>query len=204
MARLTRIQQQQLTHQRLLDAGRLVFLGKGFLAATVDEIATEAGYTRGAVYKHFGGKEGLWCAIVDARADVMLQNLAAALDHVTTRDELLAILNPDATLDASADRWAMVSAESLAVLAGQPEHAHAVAAVQQRLDQAAAGLLTQCCQRLGIHPAVPITQLVAAWSAMGAGLTLLRIVDPATDVAGTIAGVLALLLPAPTDARTRH
>lgn len=49
MARLTRPEQQRQTHERLLAAGRSVLVKRGCLAATVEEIAAEAGYTRGAV-----------------------------------------------------------------------------------------------------------------------------------------------------------
>lgn len=85
MTRLTRAEQQRLTHERLLEAGRSVLTRRGFLAATVDEIAEEAYYTRGAVYKHFGGKEGLWQALVDAHAEAHLQLLGETLDRASTR-----------------------------------------------------------------------------------------------------------------------
>ncbi len=103
--RLTRAERQDRTHEQLMAAGLAVFLRRGFLAATVEEVAADAGYTRGAVYKHFGGKEGLWQAIVDAHADTHLQRLRAALDQVTSRDELLAVLNPVGYVHEAAARW---------------------------------------------------------------------------------------------------
>ena len=94
MSRLTRAEPQQRTHEHLLDAGRQVFLRRGFLAATVEEIAADAGYTRGAVYKHFGGKEGLWLAIIEADAATHLRQLRNALAQATDRDDLIAALTP--------------------------------------------------------------------------------------------------------------
>ena len=196
MARLTRVQQQQRTHEQLLDAGLAVLLRRGYLSATVEEIAAEAGFTRGAVYKHFGGKEGLWQAIVDARAGALLDGLRAALDRAGSRAELLEVLNPAAFVrDPAAARWTVVSAEHLAAVAGRSAHQ---AATQRRLDEAVAADLDRHCRRLGIRPAVPLEQFVVAWSALGGGLALLHAVDPSTDVATVAAGVLAALLPPPS------
>ena len=53
----------------LLDAAALVFAERGFREATVDEIAERAGYSKGAVYWHFSGKDDLFAALVDQRVD---------------------------------------------------------------------------------------------------------------------------------------
>ncbi|UWP87115.1 TetR/AcrR family transcriptional regulator [Dactylosporangium fulvum] len=201
MVRLTRAEAQERTHERLLATGRAVFLRRGFLAATVEEIAAEAGYTRGAVYKHFGSKEGLWQAIVDAVAGVRLAALRDAFDRAGSRAELLAALDPGAfARDDEAARWTLTSAEYLAAVAAQPAHAAALAALQRRLDGELAALLTRHCRRLGIRPAMPVPQLVVALGAFGGGLALLAATDPATDAAGVSAGLLDVLLP---EARTR-
>lgn len=224
LSRLTRVEQQKRTHARLLDAGRSVCLRRGFLAATVEEIAATAGYTRGAVYKHFGGKEGLWQAIVDARIESLLLGLRNALDQVTSRAELLAAFSPTDVVSAGnvstdvvsagdvstdvvsagdAARWTVVSAEFLAAIATHPTHAAALAASQRHLDEEVAGLLAPHCRRLGIQPAVPLPQLVVAWGAMGGGLALLNVVDPTTDVPAIAAGVLAVLLPPADESSSR-
>jgi AcrR family transcriptional regulator len=193
--RLTRAEQQHLTHERLLEAGRLVFLERGFLTATVEEIAARAGYTRGAVYKHFGGKEGLWQAMVEARAEHMLHGLQVALERAGDRDELLAVLNPRNVADDEASRWAVVSAESLAAMAGHAQYASGVAALQKRHDAAVTELLERRCAQLGLQPAMPLRHLVVAWGALGGGLALVHTIDPGTDVAAVMAGVLAALFP---------
>jgi AcrR family transcriptional regulator len=53
----------------LLAAAAEVFAKRGFRDATVDEIAERAGYSKGAVYWHFQGKEELFSALVDERVD---------------------------------------------------------------------------------------------------------------------------------------
>ncbi len=53
------------TRARLLEAAAQVYARQGFAGATLDEVAAEAGFTKGAVYGHFGSKENLLVALVE-------------------------------------------------------------------------------------------------------------------------------------------
>ncbi|WP_437312663.1 TetR family transcriptional regulator [Sorangium sp. So ce385] len=55
------------TREQILDAALLVFSRKGYAAATLQDVAAEAGLTRGAVYWHFKGKVELYAALVGER-----------------------------------------------------------------------------------------------------------------------------------------
>jgi AcrR family transcriptional regulator len=195
MARLTRVEQQRRTHAQLLAAGRQVFLRRGFLAATVEEIAAEAGYTRGAVYKHFGGKEGLWLAIVEADAGTHLAALRTALSQAATRSDLIAALAPAALIDSDAAKWSSATAEVLAATAQQPDTALLIAAIQQRHDDAVVALLAEHVQRLGLTPSVPLSQAVVLLGALGIGLTLRQTVAPTADAAAILATAVGMILP---------
>ncbi|WP_067901238.1 TetR/AcrR family transcriptional regulator [Nocardia vaccinii] len=63
--RWTKERRLERTRALLLDAAQEVFAEKGFTAATIDDIASAAGYTKGAVYKHFATKEELFLALSD-------------------------------------------------------------------------------------------------------------------------------------------
>ncbi|CAJ1587528.1 helix-turn-helix domain-containing protein [[Mycobacterium] wendilense] len=63
--RWTRERRLERTRSLLLDAAERVFSEKGFTAATLDDIAFAAGYTKGAIYKHFTTKEELFLAVSD-------------------------------------------------------------------------------------------------------------------------------------------
>jgi AcrR family transcriptional regulator len=196
-ARLTRAEQQELTHAKLIDAGRSVFLRRGFLAATAEEIAEAAGYTRGALYKHFGGKEGLWQAIMQERAELLLAGLRTALEAVRTRRQLIAVLDPSAIVrDDEAARWTVAGTEYLVAVAKHPEYGTALARLQRRHDEAFGALLKRHCERLGIRPALPVPDLVTALVALGGGLALICAVDPAVDVTGVVGRLLGVVLPA--------
>ncbi len=70
------------TKQRILDAALIVFADKGFAAATVDEVASAAGVTKGAVYYYFQDKD----------------DLAADLQHLLWEDlaqQALRVYDPD-------------------------------------------------------------------------------------------------------------
>jgi AcrR family transcriptional regulator len=53
------------TRARLLQAAAEVYARRGFGGATLDEVAAEAGFTKGAVYSHFGSKENLLLALLE-------------------------------------------------------------------------------------------------------------------------------------------
>jgi AcrR family transcriptional regulator len=56
----TQERRREHTRNLLLDAAEEVFTAKGFEGASLDEIAETAGYTRGAIYKHFADKADLF------------------------------------------------------------------------------------------------------------------------------------------------
>jgi AcrR family transcriptional regulator len=53
------------TRTRLLDAAARVYAARGFAGATLDDVAEEAGLTKGAVYGHFGSKDNLLTALME-------------------------------------------------------------------------------------------------------------------------------------------
>ncbi|MBS2967771.1 TetR/AcrR family transcriptional regulator [Metabacillus sp. KIGAM252] len=65
--RLTMEEKRRQTTENLLDAAEKIFANKGFGGASVDEIAEEAGYSKGAVYSNFTNKENLFLALYDRR-----------------------------------------------------------------------------------------------------------------------------------------
>jgi AcrR family transcriptional regulator len=59
-----RSERKAATRAALLEAAARVYARRGFAGATLDEVAAEAGFTKGAVYAHFGSKEKLLLALL--------------------------------------------------------------------------------------------------------------------------------------------
>ncbi|OBK76240.1 TetR/AcrR family transcriptional regulator [Mycobacterium sp. 1274761.0] len=100
--RWTRERRLEHTRSLLLDAAEEVFAEKGFISATLDDIARAAGYTKGAIYKHFATKEDLFLAVSDRYWRRYFDNFAEVIsaDHVGSRE-----------LDEIAARWRQISHE---------------------------------------------------------------------------------------------
>jgi AcrR family transcriptional regulator len=79
--RRTRAARAEGRHAReeLLTAAVHVFARRGYEQAGVDEIAAEAGYSKGALYWHFSGKEELLTALLDERIDAPAREMVALL-----------------------------------------------------------------------------------------------------------------------------
>src|SRR5436305_11109352 len=80
--RRTRAARQEGREARdeLLTAALRVFARRGYRDAGVDEIATEAGYSKGALYWHFSGKEDLLRALLEERVDAPMREMVALLE----------------------------------------------------------------------------------------------------------------------------
>jgi AcrR family transcriptional regulator len=75
----------------LIAAARRAFATKGYAAASMDEMTADAGLTRGALYHGFGGKAGLFAAVVEQIDGEMAQRAhRAALAQDSAWEGLLA------------------------------------------------------------------------------------------------------------------
>jgi len=92
----------------LLKSARKVFARDGFEAARLEDIAKDAGYTRGAFYAHYDSKEDLFFALLEQQAyehQVQIQRLLSPLS--SQKEKLQAIREYYVT--KSGDRsWSML------------------------------------------------------------------------------------------------
>lgn len=92
--RLTRRESQEVTRARLIEAAERVFIRFGFDAASVEQIAEAAGFSRGAFYSNFADKDSLFLAVLNKRRletakaveEIFLQNPDAAQRLRAVRD----------------------------------------------------------------------------------------------------------------------
>ena len=92
-ARLSRAQTKEQTHGLLLEAAERVFVRMGYQGATLDLIAADAGFTKGAVYWHFDSKEALFLELLATgmkrNADDAGRVLSVMADHPSRLDEVM-------------------------------------------------------------------------------------------------------------------
>jgi len=80
LIRRTRAEMIEETRDKLVATGRQAFGSAGYANTSMDDLTAKAGLTRGALYHHFGGKEGLLAAVVDQideEVDLRLQKMSA-------------------------------------------------------------------------------------------------------------------------------
>ena len=91
-----RSERRARTRAQLLDAAARVYARRGFEAATIEEVAEEAGFTKGAVYDHFGSKEKLLLALLDEHLSEQITEQIALFDPSLATEERPRV---------GADRW---------------------------------------------------------------------------------------------------
>jgi AcrR family transcriptional regulator len=92
----TRKQKQERTRVELIEAAGRVFARRGYHGASVEEVAAEAGYSTGAVYSNFAGKEELFLALNDHELEKRLEDYRAVVD---------ALDSPDAVEQTASERF---------------------------------------------------------------------------------------------------
>src|SRR5436190_14720207 len=80
---MSRKETQEQTREQLVAAAAKVFARRGYHRATVDEIASEAGFTIGALYSNFKTKEDLFLAIADRQVETRVAEISAVGDAAT-------------------------------------------------------------------------------------------------------------------------
>lgn len=111
--RMTQAQRREATRSALLAAGRRLFARDGYDAVAAEQIVTEAGVSRGALYHHFDGKAGLFEAVFVQIEDELVEQFP--IEDFLTGDPLGALRTGvgrflELSLGAEVQRIALVDA----------------------------------------------------------------------------------------------
>jgi AcrR family transcriptional regulator len=87
--RLTREQSRAQTRERILASAATVFAREGYGGASVDRIAEEAGYSKGAIYSNFTSKDGLFLELVNYYGSIEVNELCRRLDALPDAEEII-------------------------------------------------------------------------------------------------------------------
>ncbi|MBS2533787.1 TetR/AcrR family transcriptional regulator [Catenulispora sp. NF23] len=178
--RLTRAEAKAQTRARLLDAAAQVFARKGFGGASVDEIAETAGYSTGALYSNFGGKDELFMELLASRTRFRQEAAVAVVGSGDrTLEQVRAELNRILVEFADEDNdVALLQAELWLYAIRRPELLEQLAARFRGNRDALTELLAGRAQARGRSEEVPFTDLATVVLALFQGLVQLRRTDP--------------------------
>jgi AcrR family transcriptional regulator len=177
--RWTRERRVEHTRNLLLDAAEEIVAREGFGAASLEVIAEAAGYTRGAIYSHFGSKESLFLSVMerqlqrflDGFTDIVesfhsLQDFDAA--KLATRWRKLSI--------SDADRAAL-GYEFTLFLLRNPDARHKVAEQRAETVRSLGHYIEAHVDKIGGRLTVPAGQLAKILIATNEGVTLASHID---------------------------
>ncbi|CAM3039819.1 TetR/AcrR family transcriptional regulator [Prescottella defluvii] len=178
MARLTRSESQARTRADLLATARDLFLTDGYAATSLEKVAEEAGYSKGAVYSNFRGKKELCLEVLD-------------LIHTTKFEEVAALLAADGGLDELLDRiqawaertlgdvgWTMLEFEFIAACRHDPEVQAALASTLGMAHGMVQALVNSLITATGIELPFPPEDAARSILSLGVGLGIQRAIDP--------------------------
>ncbi len=104
-------QKTEATRRKLLAAARRVFARHGFEAARIDDIAVEAGHTRGAFYANFNSKEDLFLVLVEEQAAIHLDQFRKVLENCPDEEEKLRQVRNYYVSRATNQQWSILVLE---------------------------------------------------------------------------------------------
>ena len=178
--RWTRERRVEHTRNLLLDAAEKAFAERGLGGAALEDIADSAGYTRGAIYAHFGGKEELFLAVVERQRQRFLEGFA----DVISSFRQLSDLNLDELslrwrelMSGDAEQAAALGYELTLYLVRNPEARERLSTQRSETVQWLADYIADGAKRIGGVLTVPAESLARVILATNEGVTLNSHVD---------------------------
>jgi AcrR family transcriptional regulator len=181
--RRTRSEQRAHTRHCLMEAAAKVFSRRGLLRGSIDEVAEEAGYTKGAFYANFRSKEELFLAMLDERFAAKLGEIEEVLrfeDGVDIEDRARRH-GADFTAAVRSDpEWERLFFE-FAVHAMRDEDFRAELVTRYgSLREALTRALAAFAERDGVVPPFPAEHIALMVFAMANGFALEKTLEPDT------------------------
>jgi AcrR family transcriptional regulator len=179
--RLTRRERQEETRRRLIDAAERVFIREGFQGSSVEKIAAEAGFTRGAFYSNYESKEQLFVELLHARVYDQYRAMGERVmeEGDTPRERLRWSAERLGEAQAGEGRWLFRLWLECLTQATRDDGFRKLAATFWSGNRAMlASLIDETFKRVGREPPVPSKDLGTAMIALDIGLAVQHLVDP--------------------------
>ncbi len=178
--RLTPERRREMTREALVEAAADVFARRGFHAASLDEIAESAGFTRGAIYSNFGGKEDLFLAVLDFAISGQLEAFGEVMEGTSDRSdvEVAAAASQVWTHTVRENsRLALLSLELRLYAMRNPDFRRRLAEAERRQTDRIASFIVAQSTNLGHRLRIPPRELAEILSAASVGLSQIAAID---------------------------
>ena len=176
--RLTRREKQQRTRRCLLDAAAKLFCKRGLEGTSIDEVAAEAGYTKGAFYANFSSKEELFLVMLEEQFACELERLDEMLDSGDDPYEAARAAAADFIHFAGGQGWPRMYFQFAAHAARDDKFRRELAARQKEMRERIAQVFERWADGLGFEPPLPVADIAAMTYFMSDGFLLDRLIDP--------------------------
>ncbi len=183
---------KEAVRSRVLQAAGEVFAERGFAAASLDQVAAAAGFTKGAVYSNFASKDELFLALMTDQVQRRVAGVEAALAVATDLPAALAAVN--AELSRQEATWQLLFLEFWQRAVRDPDVRRRFVASRRELRSRIAATVARF---LAEHPAPTgwdAESLTLVVIALSNGLAVEALPDPDAVPEGLLARVLADLV----------
>jgi AcrR family transcriptional regulator len=197
---LTRKEKQEKTRSCLMEAAAKVFARRGLEEASVDEVADEAGYTKGAFYSNFKSKEELFLAMLDEKFSAELERMDETLSGGEDPGEEARHAAADFASFVFADpEWPRLYFQFAAHAARDEDFREELATRCRAMRAKMVETFRRWSRDFPTEPPLPLEDLATMTDFMASGFILERMIDPeipkelyATMMATFFLGVQAL------------
>lgn len=157
---------------------RAMFLRDGYAATSLEKVAEEAGFSKGAVYSNFDGKDALCLAVLDTLHRDVADAVLGSLSTGVTLDAALESFDMWAEARLGDPDWSALEAEFAARSRRDPVLRVALQERNDRIRGTIAGALRETCERHGLALPMDVDDLASALLSLGIGLGVQRALNP--------------------------
>jgi len=192
--RLSRIEQTERNRALVLAAARRVFMARGYHGATLEQIADEAGFSKGVVYSQFDSKGDLFLALLETRIAERAQQNVELIEGMAGDRGIAVVFDHVARVAHAEPEWGLLVMEFRVHAARDAELNRRYAAMHERTVDGVAGVFETLYERATEEPPFPPRQMAEVVLAVGAGIELEQAANPDALQGPCVADVLTRLL----------
>ncbi|MFL6090622.1 MAG: TetR/AcrR family transcriptional regulator [Aeromicrobium sp.] len=178
----SRAERQAQTREKLIEVARDLFIADGYAATSLDKVAEAAGFSKGAVYSNFSGKEELCMEVLDAIHADLLLGVVEAFTAETDFDGRIEAFTRWARLQLGNPLVTALEAEFSAAARQSPYLAEQLRNRHRAITAEISRLLRKVVEEAGYEVAFDPDKAAVAVLSLGIGVGAMRSLDAKLDV----------------------